>query len=344
MLLASYKCFSSKLVKRTLTTLYVLIYMTMGSCGTIPDDEGEFIGHHTKESWKNDIPLNMKLIPSGTFLMHGGVNEGGIGQTRIIQTTTVPSFYMDEAPVTNAQYRAFLDIVRADLESYGLNESYINEKLMPDVTVWQKVFPAMFIDDSYGQSYWQDPRFDDYPVVGITWEAAEQYARVRSIYRNNYLVSKGRKPGPDFRLPTAAKYEYAAKGGQPDAQYPWGGPSVRDPKTGKLLANFQATKGDYAASGYAYTSPIKAFPPNAYGLYDMAGNVAEWCADVYSPLPIHKNEVISPFYKDEQGLFKVIKGGSWKDYAYALQTGVSDCEHKDIPRCYIGFRCVMSAM
>lgn len=343
MFLASYKCFLFKLFKRSLTTLLVLTYITMGSCGTIPDDKGEIIGHSNKVKWKSDAPLGMVLIPAGTFLMGGGVNQSVIAKTHITQITTVAPFYMDEAPVTNAKYRAFIAIVRADPAAYGLNEAYINEKLMPDITVWRKDFPDMFMDNSFGASYWEDHRFDDYPVVGITWEAAQQFAHVRSIYRNKYLEAQGLPPVPNFRLPTAAEWEYTAKGGRSSGQYPWGGPSVRDQK-GKLLANFQITKGNYAASGYAYTAPVRAFPPNDYGLYDMAGNVAEWCKDVYSPLLIHKSETISPFYKDEEGVFKVIKGGSWKDYAYSLQTGTSDCEHKDIPRCYIGFRCVMSAI
>ena len=343
MLFASYKSFLFKLFKCSLTTLLVLTYAIMGGCGTMLDDEGEIVGHSNKVKSTNKPPLGMVLIPAGTFLMGGGVNQGVVSKTSITQVTTVAPFYMDQAPITNAQYRAFIAIVRADPAAYGLDETYINDKLMPDVTVWRKDFPDMFMDDSFGKSYWENPCYDGYPVVGIKFEAAQQFAHVRTIYRNKYLEAKGLPPLPPFRLPTAAEREYAAKGGRSSGQYPWGGPAVRDQKN-RLLANFQVTKGNYAASGYAYTSPVKAFPPNDYGLYDMAGNVSEWCEDVYTPLLIHKNATISGFYKDKEGVFRVIKGGSWKDYAYMLQTGVSDCEHKDIARSYIGFRCVMSAI
>ncbi len=324
--------------------LLCFTYTIMGSCGMALDDQGEFIGHHNNLKWKKDIPLDMVFIPGGTFLMGGGVNQGVVAKTNITQTTTVGPLYVDVAPVTNAKYQRFLELVLANPGEYGLEEAYIKNKLIPDITVWKKDFPFMFMDDSFGENYCTDPRFANYPVVGITLEAAQQFARVRSIYRNKYLASNGLPPSPDFRLPTAAEYEYAAKAGRLSGQYPWGGPTVRDQK-GKLLANFQVTKGDYAASGYTYTSPVKAFPPNAYGLYDMAGNVAEWCEDQYSPLLIHKSgTMFSPDRDQEDSLFRVIKGGSWKDYAYSLQTGAYDGEHKEVARSYIGFRCVMSAL
>lgn len=343
MLLSFYRCFCLSFFKNTSIWIFLGIHLITQGCGVVADDKGEIIGTYDKKTWKKETPLGMVFVPAGTFLMGGGVNQSVISKTNITQTTTVGPFYMDETEVTVAQYFRFIEIVREDPDAYGLDEPYIDTKLMPDLTVWKKDFGFVFMDDSFGKSYCKDPGFADRPIVGITFEAAQQFARVRSIYRNKYLESKGLPPAPNFRLPTAAEWEYAAKGGRSSGQYPWGGPSVRN-EAGKLLANFQVTKGDYAASGYTYTSPVKAFPPNDYDLYDMAGNVSEWCEDVYSPLVIHKNETISNFYKNEETPFRVIKGGSWKDYAYALQTGVCDCEHKNIPRSYIGFRCVMSAM
>ena len=319
----------------------IFIILTIESCGAFSEqNSGDIIGKSTNAGWDPRIPHGMVAIPSGTFTMGGGVNQGIIENVNVRQRKTITKFYMDEAVVTNAQYREFIDIVRKNPEEYGLDETYINEKLMPDMTVWQKDFSDMFMGDSLIENYYTHPGFDNYPVVGITWEAAQHYARVRSIYRNKYLEAKGLAPAPSFRLPTAAEWEYAAKGGVEDAQYPWGGPSVRDEK-GNILANFQVTQRNYAESRYTYTSPVKSFPPNQYGLYDMAGNVAEWCEDAYSPIMSQKSSVINPIYRDNNTDFRVIKGGSWKDFSYSLQTGVIDFEHKDVARCYIGFRCIM---
>lgn len=331
--------------KRTFSFFLLLLtlsYLIIGSCGNSTQD-GEIRGLNNKKGWKNEAPFGMVLVPTGTFLMGGGVNPSVITGINIVQPKTITKFYMDETEITNAKYREFIAMVRANPEQYQLNETYINEKLMPNMAVWKVDFSDVFMGDTLIESYYDHPSFDDYPVVGITWEAAQQYARVRSIYRNKHLEAKGISRAPSFRLPTAAEWEYAAKGGQAYAQYPWGGPAVRNPK-GKLLANFQATAGNYGECGYTYTSPVKAFPPNHYGLYDMAGNVSEWCEDDYSPLLIHKTGAINPVYRNKEEGFKVIKGGSWKDFSYSLQTGIYDCEHKDEARSYIGFRCVMSAI
>nr|WP_176453739.1 SUMF1/EgtB/PvdO family nonheme iron enzyme [Cardinium endosymbiont of Bemisia tabaci]CDG50377.1 Gliding motility protein GldK [Cardinium endosymbiont cBtQ1 of Bemisia tabaci] len=339
------KGISFKFFKYVLPVLCLFSDRSFSSSRIIVDEKGEIIGNKNKRKfvWKRHAPFGMVLIPSGTFLMGGGVNQSVIPSIHVTEVKTVGPFYMDETEVTVAQYFAFLDIVKSDPESYGLDIDYINAKLIPDMNSWQRDFGFMFMDDSFGTSYCNDPGFGDRPIVGITFEAAQQFARVRSIYRNKYLVSKGLPPAPDFRLPTAVEWEYAAKGGSSSFQYPWGGPNVRDTK-GNLLANFKVTKGNYSASGYTYTSPVKAFPPNGYGLYDMAGNVSEWCQDVYSPIAIYKDRSERSIDISDKTVFRVIKGGSWKDYAYALQTGVCDFENQEVARCYIGFRCVMSAV
>ena len=168
-----------------------------------------------------------------------------------------------------------------------------------------------------------NPRYSDYPVVGVTWQAAKVYAKVRSMYKNKALEERGLAPQPNYRLPTAAEWEYAAKGGIENAQYPWDGPFTRDSQ-GHILANFQSKVGDYSECGYTYPSPVRSFPPNKYGLYDMAGNVAEWCEDNYSPFLAKVSCVVNPVYRDSKTDFRVIKGGSWKDVSYSIQTGVLD--------------------
>lgn len=326
----------------SLACLSLLLMLNGCSFLTVKDD-GEFRGITAASKWYDKPPKGMVLIPSGTFIMGGGVDQSVIQRTTIKARKTITRFYMDETVVTNAQYREFIEVVRKNPSEYDLTEEYINEHLEPDMQVWQGAFDGTFMGDSLKDDYYTNPRYSDYPVVGVTWQAAKVYAKVRSMYKNKALEERGLAPQPNYRLPTAAEWEYAAKGGIENAQYPWDGPFTRDSQ-GHILANFQSKVGDYSECGYTYPSPVRSFPPNKYGLYDMAGNVAEWCEDNYSPFLAKVSCVVNPVYRDSKTDFRVIKGGSWKDVSYSIQTGVLDGERQDIARCYIGFRCVLPAV
>jgi gliding motility-associated lipoprotein GldK len=219
-----------------------------------------------------------------------------------------------------------------------LSEESIMKELYPDMRVWKNDF-AHHMADRMVDQYYESPAFDDFPVVGITWDAAKYFAAWRTEYLNAYRENHGLWAMPKFRLPTAAEWTYAARGGKAFAKYPWGGPYVRDAE-GRLLANFKSNKGNYRECGYDYVSPVDHFAPNDYGLH-IGGNVSEWTLDAYNPAAITRMCDLNPFYLDEKEPLKVIKGGSWKDIARFLQTDVIDCEHKDKARSYIGFRCMM---
>jgi len=189
--------------------------------------------------------------------------------------------------------------------------------------------------------YFSHPAFDNYPVVGVDWEAANYFCRWRTSYLNDYRQGRGEWILPDFRLPTEAEWEYAARGGRDMAKYPWGNPYIRNAK-GCLLANFKPGRGNYFDDGYAYTSPVYAFFSNDYGLFEMAGNVSEWCLDSYHPASVPLVWDLNPQYIDENEPRKIIRGGSWKDIAYFCETGTRTWEHKDTSRAFIGFRCAMT--
>ena len=183
---------------------------------------------------------------------------------------------------------------------------------------------------------------------------------------------------PNYRLPTEAEWEYAAQAlvgaqevGNENQEvkriYPWDGNSTRNAygkKMGQFLANFKRGRGDYAGiagslnDGAMITEQVYAYPPNDYGLYNMAGNVNEWVQDVYRPLSFQDVEDLNPFRRngvqdpadkyDKKGYqsliddhVRVYKGGSWRDVAYYLSPGTRRFMAEDSSTAAIGFRCAM---
>lgn len=295
-----------------------------------------------RKKWvKQSIPSGMVLVPGGSCII-GQVDEditsSKVNPNRLI---TVGSFYMDTTEITNLQYRRFIDALLKD-PNHTLDEDFIMNNLYPDMKVWTQDIKHTMADHML--AYFSHPTFNDYPVVGITWEAAKYFAAWRTEVLNAERAEKKLPPLSDFSLPTAAQWEYAAKGGRILAKYPWGGPYVRDSK-GVLRANFKSKPGVYREPGACFecTSPVYHYPPNDYGLYDMAGNVAEWCLDAHNPSASALVGDINPVYIDENQPLKVIKGGSWKDISYYLQTGVNSCQHKDSASSSTGFRCIVPA-
>ena len=197
------------------------------------------------------------------------------------------------------------------------------------------------LGDPLLEYYFSHPAFDDYPVVGVSWEAARFFCQWRTKHLNDYRSERGLFTMPRFRLPTEAEWEFAARGGRKLAKYPWGSPYIVN-KLGCFLANFKSGRGNYVSDGYAYTAPVAKFFPNDFDLYDMSGNVAEWCEDAFSEVSRVLTWDMNPLYIDEEETRKVIRGGSWKDISYFLETGTRTFEHKDSTRASIGFRCAMT--
>ena len=183
---------------------------------------------------------------------------------------------------------------------------------------------------------------------------------------------------PNYRLPTEAEWEYAAQAlvgaqevGNENQEvkriYPWDGNSTRNAygkRMGQFLANFKRGRGDYAGiagslnDGAMITEQVYAYPPNDYGLYNMAGNVNEWVQDVYRPLSFQDVEDLNPFRRngvqdpaekyDKKGYqsliddhVRVFKGGSWRDVAFYLSPGTRRFMAEDSATATIGFRCAM---
>jgi len=193
--------------------------------------------------------------------------------------------------------------------------------------------------------------YDEYPVVGITWIQANAFCHWRTHIMNHFLKEEQEPLLADFRLPTETEWEYAARGGFGMSPYPWGGPYTRNMK-GCFLANFKPLRGNYSADGGHKAVKTMRYNPNNYGLYDMSGNVAEWTSTVFDETSSSYTNDMDGDNSNLGGNFdikngekeiqrKVIRGGSWKDIAYYIQTSTRDYEYANESTSYIGFRCVM---
>lgn len=232
------------------------------------------------------------------------------------------------------------DVVRSNL----IEKEEVN--IYPDTLCFIKDF-AYSYNEPYARNYFWHPAFDDYPVVGVNWKQAKAFCHWRTSIWNRYKGAD--EPNTEeFRLPSEAEWEYAARGGHNLAPFPWGGYYVRNAK-GCLLANFKPGRGNYPEDGGLYTVKADAYFPNDYGLYCMAGNVAEWTESAFHENSYTHEHDLNPDYKYEAQdtdpevyKRKVIRGGSWKDIAYFLQTGTRHWEFQDTSKSYIGFRCALT--
>lgn len=232
----------------------------------------------------------------------------------------------------------------------GLNNrsSFIKKEsvnIYPDTLCWVHDYTYSMNED-FSRQYFTSSAYDNYPVVGVSWIQCKAFCVWRSNYLNRYLESIGYALMNDFRLPTEAEWEFAARGGISEQSYPWGGPYVRNPN-GCFLANYEPLKGAYDDDGGVKTLMVGHYAPNDYGLYDMAGNVSEWCLDTYNESTYIVANALSPYYNynadntDPKAMKrKVIRGGSWKDQKYFIQVQTRTYEYQDTSKSYIGFRCV----
>ena len=293
--------------------------------------------------------MRMVRIEGGTFQM----GSSNFDDAQPIHEVKVSSFYMDEHEVTNAQFKTFVEAT-----------GYVTVAEQPlDPREFPSVDPAMLVPGSavfavprevqglnnYMQWWqyipganWRHPEgpkssIEDkgsHPVTQLAYQDAEAYAK---------WVGK--------RLPTEAEWEYAAKAGKhQDETYYWGSEKKED---GKWLANIY--QGDFPThntkeDGYETTAPVKSFPPNAYGLYDMEGNVWEWCADFYRPDYYVNSPKANPkgptdsYDPQEPGLVKrVQRGGSFlcnDQYCERYKAGSRGKGEINSPTNNVGFRCV----
>ncbi|MDR2681041.1 MAG: SUMF1/EgtB/PvdO family nonheme iron enzyme [Tannerella sp.] len=217
--------------------------------------------------------------------------------------------------------------------------------IYPDETVWVNDFKNAY-NEPYLRMYFIHQGYDDYPVVGVSWEQATAFCIWRTdVYKRSVNLPPGQVIEP-YRLPTEGEWEYAARAGKNGNKYPWSTEGLKDSKD-CFMANFKPGEGNYTEDGHLITARVASFSPNEFGLYDMAGNVAEWTSTVfYESGPKQMSDINPELHYDaaKEDPYdmkkKVVRGGSWKDVARFIRSDMRTFEYQNETRSYIGFRCV----
>jgi formylglycine-generating enzyme required for sulfatase activity len=228
-------------------------------------------------------PEGMVWIPGGTFWM--GCENCGMPDALPSHLVSVDGFWMDRAPVTNAEFQRFvkatgyITVAERELDPQDY-PGVPKDKLVPGSAVFVPTSEPVPLDNHLRWwrytpgADWRHPEGpgssirgrEDHPVVHVSFEDASAYAK---------WAGK--------RLPTEAEFEFAARGGLDRNLYPWGNELTPGNKAVANTWQGRFPARDRGEDGYLGTSPVTAFPPNGFGVYDMGGNVWQWCADWYRP-------------------------------------------------------------
>lgn len=327
----------------------------------VDDDENEY--DPPILDWDTKIDLRDELIPPIMEEMYYPEHERFFGRKEIDTRKLIYTYFwidLTQAAKESSRYNyetqsyegEVVNIVTGEKGDIQDRSSFIMHDEVPcypDTLVWIRDFTYSY-NEPWANMYFWHPSFDDYPVVGVTWKQATAFCIWRTKYLNDYLTNQGGYFVQDYKLPSETEWEYAARGGLRLSMYPWGGMYTRNDE-GCFLANFKPLRGNYIDDGSLIAAKVGSYEPNEFHLYDMAGNLAEWTSSAYDESAYVFSHDMNPDYKfnarpDDPPVLKrkVIRGGSWKDIAYYMQTSTRDYEYQDSAKAFIGFRNVRPYM
>lgn len=278
----------------------------------------------------------MVHLKGGKFLMGTDDEEGfpvdGEGPVREV---TIQSFYMDKYAVTNEQFAEFIRETGYVTEAEQFDWSFVFYMLLSEKTasqVTQSVAGTPWWSVVHG-AYWKYPEGPDsnienrldHPVVHISWNDAQAYCK---------WAGK--------RLPTEAEWEYAARGGLEQKKYVWGNELVPNGEHQCNIWQGDFPRENTKEDGYIGTAPVYQFKPNGYGLYNMSGNVWEWCADWFARSVEERGGSVNP-QGPKTGEAKLMKGGSYlchHSYCNRYRVAARSSNTPDSSTGNLGFRCV----
>ena len=256
------------------------------------------------ETRAHPLLAEMVRIPAGEFTM--GSDELGRAE-RPVHRVYLDEYYIGKFEVTNAQFKRFCD---------EAGYPYPAATWYPDA--------ARTTDRELAEK-------PNHPVVGINWGDAVAYTKWLS-----------EETGRSYRLPTEAEWEKAARGGLEGSKYPWGDDEYD--ADGRHLANLGWSSDNdrlRERDGFLNSAPVGTFPANGYGLYDMAGNVWEWCSDYYDETYYSRSPRRNP-RGPERGEERVLRGGSWFGGPRHLQNAARLWNYPKIRYASTGLRVVMA--
>jgi len=256
--------------------------------------------------------------------------------------TNIPQISKDTAYINDEGEIIRQTITRGLTGDFDFLNTYI-VNIYPDTTVWVNDFDNAY-NEPYVRMYFSHGGYSDYPVVGVSWEQANAFSAWRTDFLKRALGKDGIYIEP-YRLPTEAEWEYAARAGVTENQYPWEGDLTLSEDKGCFYANFKPQEGNYVKDGHLITSRVGTYAPNDFGLYDMAGNVSEWTSTAYTESVSRLTSDLNPEYRYNAApedpykmKRKIVRGGSWKDVAHNIRSDLRMWEYQNEQRSYIGFR------